>query len=131
MEGDIPGRFTIIVDGRPVANPHENGERVFQAQSGVENSDAAVFELHDGHLVSGDWALGRYRIEDMSLQPKRILWCKREESNELQPVQVEHHGNGPELKFSGGSLVFLDNRLFVPLIDEGLNQRVEIRPLLF
>jgi hypothetical protein len=88
----------IIVDGKPVANPRDNGEPMIQAQSG---DPAAIFELRDGRLFSGEWALGRLNFEDRSLLPKRVLWRKREAVEELQPVQVQEFDGPPELKFSG------------------------------
>ncbi|KAG4292893.1 hypothetical protein FPRO06_12381 [Fusarium proliferatum] len=38
----IPGKFMIIVDGKPVGNPRDNGEPMIQAQPG---DPAAIFEL--------------------------------------------------------------------------------------
>ncbi|KAI1020980.1 hypothetical protein LB503_010206 [Fusarium chuoi] len=94
----IPGRFMIIVDGKPVGNPQDNGEPMIQAQPG---DPAAIFELRDGRLFSGEWALGRLNFEDRSMMPKRVLWRRREEVESLQPVQVQEYGGPPELKFSG------------------------------
>lgn len=94
----IPGRFMIIVDGKPVGNPQDNGEPMIQAQPG---DPAAIFEFRDGRLFSGEWVLGRLNYEDRSMMPKRVLWRRREEVESLQPVQVEEYGGPPELKFSG------------------------------
>ncbi len=94
----IPGKFMIIVGGKPVANPRDNGEPMIQAQPG---DPAAIFEFRDGRLFSGEWALGRLNYEDRSMMPKRVLWRKREEVNDLQPVQFQEDGGPPELKFSG------------------------------
>ncbi|KAF9775879.1 hypothetical protein IL306_005987 [Fusarium sp. DS 682] len=121
----LPGRFMIIVDGKPVTNPQENGEPMIQAQSG---DPAAIFELRDGRLLSGDWALGRLNFEDRSMMPKRVLWRRKEEAQELQPVQVEDFGGSPELKFAGAGLAFIDNKLYAPII-ENENQPIQIRPL--
>ncbi|KAI3579223.1 hypothetical protein IWW34DRAFT_912827 [Fusarium oxysporum f. sp. albedinis] len=113
----------------PVANPQDNGEPMIQAQPG---DPAAIFELRDGRLFSGEWALGRLNFEDRSMMPKRVLWRKREAVEELQPVQVQDFGGPPELKFSviGAGLAFIENKLFAPII-EGENQPVQIRPLPF
>ncbi|KAF4345036.1 hypothetical protein FBEOM_910 [Fusarium beomiforme] len=142
----LPGKFIIVVDGKPVANPQENGEPFIQAQSG---DPPAIFELRGGRLISGDWALGRLHFEDRSLLPKRLLWRRKEEVEELQPVQVEEYGGPPELKFSGigyhpivsytmiltagnagAGLAFIDDKLFAPLL-EGERQSIEIRPVPF
>ncbi|KAI8400139.1 hypothetical protein FOFC_18962 [Fusarium oxysporum] len=116
-----------IVDGKPVANPKDNGEPMIQAQPG---DPAAIFELRDGRLFSGEWALGRLNFEDRSMMPKRVLWRKREAVEELQPVQVQDFGGPPELKFSGAGLAFIENKLFAPII-EGENQPTQIHPLPF
>ncbi|KAF5574206.1 hypothetical protein FPANT_11884 [Fusarium pseudoanthophilum] len=123
----IPGRFMIIVDGKPVGNPRDNGEPMIQAQPG---DPAAIFELRDGRLFSGEWALGRLNFEDRSMMPKRVLWRKRDEVEELQPVQVEEYGGPPELKFSGAGLAFIQDKLYAPII-EGESQPMQIRPLPF
>ncbi|KAG5799716.1 hypothetical protein H9Q69_001227 [Fusarium xylarioides] len=123
----IPGRFMIIVDGKPVANPQDNGEPMIQAQPG---DPAAIFELRNGRLFSGEWALGRLNFEDRSLMPKRVLWRKREEAEELQPVQVQDFDGPPALNFSGAGLAFIENKLFAPII-QGESQSMQIRPLPF
>ncbi|KLP05021.1 uncharacterized protein FFB20_02279 [Fusarium fujikuroi] len=123
----IPGKFMIIVGGKPVANPRDNGEPMIQAQPG---DPAAIFEFRDGRLFSGEWALGRLNYEDRSMMPKRVLWRKREEVNDLQPVQFQEDGGPPELKFSGSGLTFFDNKLYSPII-EGENQPTQIRPVPF
>jgi hypothetical protein len=107
----LPGRFAIFVGGRPVVRPEGQGdeEEYFQARAGGPNSGPppAVFEVQpfdEGlQLVSGEYALGRYRIEDLSLMPKRVGWCKRNQAHMLQPVQIRQGGSGPELSFSGMS----------------------------
>jgi hypothetical protein len=64
-----------------------------------------VFEVQPGfnglQLISGDYALGRYQVEDRSLMPKRVGWCKREQAQMLQPIQIQNGASGPELSFSG------------------------------
>ncbi|KAG4292892.1 hypothetical protein FPRO06_12380 [Fusarium proliferatum] len=62
--------------------------------------------------------------------PKRVLWRKREEVDDLQPVQVEEYGGPPELKFSGSGLAFIDDKLYSPIM-EGENQPTQIRPVPF
>jgi hypothetical protein len=95
----LPHRFTILVDGKHIAKPEQKNEEMFQAQSGDE---PAIFELKDERLVSGGFTLGRWVIENKSLQPKPIMWRKNHEaSEELQPVTVKEGANGPEISFSG------------------------------
>lgn len=106
----LPSRFSIYIDGRPVAipqEPQENHHPIFDAQAGNPGAGTppAVFEVQEGQggiqLVSGSYALGRFQVEDMSLMPKRVGWCKRDEAQMLQPIHVRNEGNGPELSFSG------------------------------
>lgn len=84
-----------------------NEDEYFQARAGGPNSGSppAVFEVKPSHnglqLVSGEYALGRYQIEDLSLMPKRVGWCKRDRAQMLQPIQIEDGVSGPELRFSG------------------------------
>ncbi|SPJ87806.1 uncharacterized protein FTOL_12275 [Fusarium torulosum] len=133
----LPGRFTIFVGGRPVVRPEGQGneDEYFQARAGGPNSGSppAVFEVKPSHnglqLVSGEYALGRYQIEDLSLMPKRVGWCKRDRAQMLQPIQIEDGVSGPELRFSGAKLAIINDMLFTPLLDHEQNERVEIRPM--
>ncbi|KAM0192688.1 hypothetical protein ACHAPA_005789 [Fusarium lateritium] len=133
----LPNRFTIFVDGRPVVSPEGqgDGEEYFQAQAGGPNPGPppAVFEVQPGfnglQLVSGEYALGRYQVEDRSLMPKRVGWCRREQAQMLQPVQVQDGNSGPELSFSGAKLAVINNLLFTPLMEHEQSERVEIRPM--
>jgi hypothetical protein len=95
----LPHRFTIAVDGKHVAKPEQKSEGMFQAQSGDE---PAIFELKDDRLVSGEFALGRWIVEDLTSQPKPIMWGKNDEdSRDLRPVTITEGANGPEIKFYG------------------------------
>ncbi|KAH6951529.1 hypothetical protein DER45DRAFT_648410 [Fusarium avenaceum] len=133
----LPDRFTIFVGGRPVVSPENHGDRedYFQAEAGgpYPGPPPAVFEVQPGpqgiQLVSGEYAFGRHQVEDLSLMPKRVGWCKRNHSQMLQPVQVRPGNDGPELSFSGAKLAIIDNKLFTPLLDHEQNDRIEIRPL--
>ncbi|KAF5024392.1 hypothetical protein F66182_3478 [Fusarium sp. NRRL 66182] len=137
------GQFRIIVNGQPVANPQPTDQEVFPAQAG---GDAAVFRIEDDHIVSGDWALGRFHMEDLSLSPKHVLWCKKERSRELRPACVESNGDRLQVNFSArgnlpgppsppgpsdGRLMFISNELYVPLVDDGMSQEVLIQPVLY
>lgn len=105
----LPNRFTIFVGGRPVVSPENQGDEdeYFQAEAGGPHPGPrpAVFEAQpspDGlQLISGEFALGRHRVEDLSLRPKRVGWCKRDHSHMLQPIEVRPGRDGPELRFSG------------------------------
>jgi hypothetical protein len=105
----LPDRFIIFVDGRPVVSPESQAseEEYFQAEAGGLDSGPppAVFEVQGGHrglqLVSGEYALGRYQIEDRSLMPKRVGWCRKNQSEMLQPIEIRDGNTGPELSFSG------------------------------
>ncbi|KAM0231669.1 hypothetical protein ACHAP5_010985 [Fusarium lateritium] len=133
----LPSRFTIFVDGRPVVSPESQAseEEYFQAQAGGPTSGPppAVFQVQPSYnglqLVSGEYALGRYQVEDLSLMPKRVGWCKRHQAQMLQPIQVQDGNTGPELSFSGAKLAIINDLLFTPLIDHEQSGRVEIRPL--
>ncbi|RGP76704.1 hypothetical protein FLONG3_5144 [Fusarium longipes] len=120
----LPHRFTITVDGKHIAKPEQKSEELFQAETGNE---PAVFELQGDHLVSGDFTLGRWIIENKSLQPKPLMWHKNDEASEkLQPVKVKDGANGPEISFGNNSgLVVHDDKVFAPLIEDEA-QRVEI-----
>ncbi|KIL87445.1 hypothetical protein FAVG1_09151 [Fusarium avenaceum] len=139
MSFSLPSRFNIFIGGRPVVNPEteHDDEEYFQAQAGGPHSGppaAAVFEVQPGpeglQLVSGEYVLGRHRIEDLSLGPKRVGWCKKPHSQMIQPVEVRPGNDGPELRFSGAKLAIIDNKLFTPLLDHEQGERVEIRPLM-
>ncbi|KAF4450441.1 hypothetical protein F53441_6440 [Fusarium austroafricanum] len=108
----LPGRFQIIVNGKPIARPQENGEPTFQAHS---RGPPAIFELHNGHLYCEDWAMGRVLAEDRSPLPKMVMWKKKFEAQDLQPVHVEEFGEKPELRFSGAGLAFIEDKLYAPL----------------
>ncbi|KAG5660052.1 hypothetical protein KAF25_003574 [Fusarium avenaceum] len=133
----LPNRFIIFIDGRPVVSPENHGDReeYFQAEAGGPHPGPppAVFEVRPVpgglNLVSGEYALGRHQVEDRSLMPKRVGWCKRDHSQMLQPVQVRPGNDGLELSFSGAKLAVIENKLFTPLLDHEQSQRVEIRPL--
>ncbi|KAM0559876.1 hypothetical protein ACHAPJ_003824 [Fusarium lateritium] len=128
------GPFKLIVDGQLVAWPKENGESLVQAESG---HNPAVFSLQGDRLVAGEWALGRTMVEDLSFQPKRVVWCKREEARILRPVHMEMNENGPAIKFGDpfpegegyrdSPLKFIDDHLVV-LLQEGVPSDVRVLP---
>ncbi|WZH49730.1 uncharacterized protein QYS62_010937 [Fusarium acuminatum] len=133
----LPDRFIIFVDGRPVVSPESQAseEEYFQAEAGGLDSGPppAVFEVQGGHrglqLVSGEYALGRYQIEDRSLMPKRVGWCRKNQSEMLQPIEIRDGNTGPELSFSGAKLAIINDKLFAPLMEDEQSGRVEIRPM--
>ncbi|GKU10042.1 unnamed protein product [Fusarium langsethiae] len=112
----LPHRFTIVVDGKHVAKPEQKSEEMFQAQSGDE---PAIFELKGDRL-----------FEDMTDQPKPIMWRKNEEdSRDLRPVTVTDGANGPEIKFyDSHGITIRDGKLFA-IMAGGTeeSQSVEIR----
>ncbi|RGP71038.1 hypothetical protein FSPOR_3726 [Fusarium sporotrichioides] len=122
----LPHRFTIVVDGKHVAKPEQKSEEMFQAQSGDE---PAIFELKGDRLVSGDFTLGRWIVEDMTDQPKPIMWRKNEEdSRDLRPVTVTDGANGPEIKFyDSHGIAIRDGKLFAIMAGTEESQSVEIR----
>ncbi|QPC71126.1 hypothetical protein HYE68_001878 [Fusarium pseudograminearum] len=122
----LPHHFTITVDGKHVAKPVQKSEEMFQAESGDE---PAIFELKDDRLVSGDFTLGRWIVEDLSSHPKPIMWRKNEEeSRDLRPVTVTHGINGPEIRFyDSQGIAIHDGKLFA-IMDQNKeeSQSVEI-----
>lgn len=99
----LPRRFSISIDGKPVAMPKGQIEEQTQAQAvGFGNDDGpAIFEIQDEHLVSGPFVMGRFFVEDRSLMPKRVSWFNRERMDQVQPVHVEFGEKGPEIKLRG------------------------------
>lgn len=98
---DIDKPFTIEIAGATIAKVTEtDNEEMIQAATGT---DAAIFTLKEGHLLSGDWVLGRYQVEDRSLLPKKLLWIKASESGaeRLQLVYAEKDGESYKLRFTG------------------------------
>ncbi|RBR08528.1 uncharacterized protein FIESC28_10218 [Fusarium coffeatum] len=134
MAYNLPRRFSISIDGKPVAMPEGQVEERSQAFS-VENGGGrpAIFEIQDDHLVSGDLVLGRSMVEPMIAAPKPVIWCHKENMRQLQPVQVENRGNGPEIRFRGEKLAYMSGLLCSPMFhDEEFNsQKVEVRPVPF
>lgn len=108
MAYNLPRRFSISIDGKPVAMPRSNIEDWPQATP-LENGGErpAIFEIKDDHLVSGDYVLGRSMIEPMIVAPKPVFWCHKQNIGQIQPVQVEDRGNGPEIRFRGKALLSL------------------------
>ncbi|QPC71128.1 hypothetical protein HYE68_001880 [Fusarium pseudograminearum] len=125
----LPRRFSISINGRPIGMPRSNPDEPTQAKACDMGDEPAVFEIQDRHLVSGPFAMGRHCVEDLSLRPKRVLWCPREQMGMLRPVDVLDKGNGPELGLSGGKLAYDNGQLVCPLIPGGEEQRVEILPM--
>ncbi|CEI61848.1 hypothetical protein FVEN_g2901 [Fusarium venenatum] len=123
----LPPRFIIVVDGKHVAKPEQKGEEMFQAQSGDE---PAIFELKGDRLVSGDYALGRWIVEDVSAQPKPIMWRKNEEeSGDLRPVTVTDGAHGPEISFYDSTGIAIHEGKLFAVLAHGTEraQSVEIR----
>lgn len=94
--------FTIEIDGRPIAQVKESAEDKTQAQLG---SEAAVFSLKNGKLVSGQWLLARNLTEDRSLLPKKVAWYKKNAENEgiIKPVCAKKEGDSYKLLFESKS----------------------------
>ena len=98
----LPSRFSIEVNGKPIAKISDSESTKTQAK--VEpGCDAAVFELKNGRLGSDGWMLGRNLTEDRSMLPKKVLWFKMSEEQEktVQPVTAEKDGDSYVLRFGG------------------------------
>ncbi|KAJ3546157.1 hypothetical protein NM208_g2141 [Fusarium decemcellulare] len=120
----IDGSFTIRVDGKNISHPSGGShEPRIPAQPG---SEPAVFNLRNCHLESGDWVLGRFQVEDLSLRPKHVYWFKKDQAHGVQPVFAVPNGSSFDLKFAGASLAIIDDKLYSPLLDEP-RQPVEIK----
>ena len=91
--------FTIEVDGKPIAKPANDAEDRVPAKTGT---DAAIFKLEDGRLLSDNWALGRNVTENRAFLPKPVLWFKLEDNMErkMKPVSAEQDGDSLKLKFA-------------------------------
>lgn len=108
MAYNLPRRFSITIDGKPVAMPRSNVDERPQATPLEGGGDRpAVFEIEWNHLVSGDYVLGRSMIEPMIIAPKPIIWCHKDNMGQILPVEVEDRGDGPELRFRGKEISFL------------------------
>ncbi|KAF5662682.1 hypothetical protein FHETE_7788 [Fusarium heterosporum] len=131
----VPSRFLIFVDGRPLPMPSPGSlEDGYRCIAEIEGGDPpAIFELRQeeygpGQLVSGPFALGRHRVEDLSLRPKPIIWVKAEDIHSLQPLEVRDRGNGNEIIFQGRQGIILqEGKLFSPLLDDHPPAKVELR----
>ncbi|KAF2662082.1 hypothetical protein K491DRAFT_687052 [Lophiostoma macrostomum CBS 122681] len=100
----LDSSFTIEVDGKPIARPANDAEDRTPAKTGTE---AAIFKLQDGRLLSGDWALSRNVTENRAFLPKPVLWFKLEEDTEtrMKPVSAEQEGDSLKLKFAKAPLI--------------------------
>ncbi|KAL4731596.1 hypothetical protein ACLX1H_000571 [Fusarium chlamydosporum] len=127
----LPRRFSISIDGKPVAMPKGQIEEQTQAQAvGFGNDDGpAIFEIQDEHLVSGPFVMGRFFVEDRSLMPKRVSWFNRERMDQVQPVHVEFGEKGPEIKLRDGGWAYRDGQVISPLLPDMMSQNVEITPV--
>lgn len=101
----LPSPFTIEIDGKPIAQIKDSAEDKTQA---ILGSEAAVFNLKDGKLVSGQWLLARNLTEDRSLLPKKVAWYKKNVENEgiIKPVSAKKEGDSYELFFESESSQF-------------------------
>jgi hypothetical protein len=97
----LPRRFSISIDGKPVAMPKGDPMERPQAQAVNRGEEPAVFQIENDHLVSGPFVMGRQYMEDRSLMPKRVVWCFKDQMNSMQPVQVEQHGDSPHISLNG------------------------------
>ncbi|CAI6243067.1 unnamed protein product [Periconia digitata] len=109
--------FTIEIDGKPVAAVGENAEDGIHAQLGTE---AAIFTLSSGQLISGDWILGRSLMEDRSMGPKKLCWFKSqpEAAQKLHAVSALEDDKSQKLQFGGGGMIAEGNGVFVDLLGE-------------
>jgi hypothetical protein len=108
----LPRRFSITIDGTPVAMPHTSPDERPQAEAvGRGGNRPAIFEIENEHLVSGPLVMGRSSMEDRSLMPKRVIWCSKDDMYEVQPVRVEMNENGPQIKLRGMRLLLTDMKL--------------------
>lgn len=97
----LPRRFSITIDGMPVAMPKSDPQERPQAEPARNGERPAVFEIVENHLVCGELVMGRSFIEDRSLMPKRVIWSPVQEMNQIQPIRVEQGEDGPELRLQG------------------------------
>ncbi|RGP69193.1 hypothetical protein FLONG3_7829 [Fusarium longipes] len=125
----LPRRFSISIDGQPIAMPTSVPDRTQAQPVGPGGFQPAVFEVWNEHLVAGPFVMGRVFAEDRSLMPKRVVWCERDDVNQVQPVQVQMGEDGPQIKLSGGGMAFHEGRLVSPLLPGQLNQIVKIVPV--
>ena len=111
----LDSRFTIELNGSPIANVGNNAEDKTQARTG---SEAAVFTLRDGRLQNGDWVLGRNKTENRSMLPKEVYWFKSstDDDKRVQPVAAHQDGDDIQLKFGGASLKLEDDSIFADLL---------------
>ncbi|KAJ4002634.1 hypothetical protein NW752_002545 [Fusarium irregulare] len=124
----LPRRFSITIDGMPVAMPKSDPRERPQAEPARNGERPAVFEIVENHLVCGELVMGRSFMEDRSLMPKRVIWSPIQEMNQIQPIRVEQGEDGPELRLQDGKLAYLDGRLFSPILPDMDNQKVILRP---
>jgi hypothetical protein len=94
----IPSPFTIKINGKPVTKLDQNAEDPSPSKVG---KDAAVFNLKNNRLQSGDWYMGRDLMENRSFGPKKVSWYKANVENEkrVQPVTAKKEGDAYQLIF--------------------------------
>ena len=98
----LPRRFSITIDGLPVAMPKTDPREHPQAEPARHGEEPAIFEIQNDHLVCGPLVMGRLFFEDRSLMPKRVIWSPIHEMEQVQPIQVQEGEDGrPELKLRG------------------------------
>lgn len=95
----IPSKFTIEINGKPIAKVDDAAEDHTQAKLG---QDAAVFSLKDSRLQSGEWIIGRNWTENRSFGPKKVSWYKANADNEqqVQPVTAKKDADTYHLIFT-------------------------------
>jgi hypothetical protein len=108
--------FLIELNGKPIVKVVDNGgdERPHARTVGNE---PAVFTLRSGELQHEEWLMGRWTVEDRSINPKRVLWFRSGERNAVQPVSAVPEGDSIQLQFRGRPLMAAEDRVFVQLMD--------------
>ncbi|OAL44086.1 hypothetical protein IQ07DRAFT_615920 [Pyrenochaeta sp. DS3sAY3a] len=118
----IPSKFTIEINGKPIANVDDGAEDHTQAKLG---QDAAVFSLKDSRLQSGGWIIGRNWTENRSFGPKKVSWYKANADNEeqVQPVTAKKEADTYHLIFTNGNLMVNDDEMvLVDLIGDSQSE---------
>lgn len=96
----VNGSFTIQINDQPVCLVEDSSEPRIHASLGTS---PAVFSLIDGRLESGDWILGRFLVEDRSLNPKKVFWFKKQDTDLklVQKTLAVPNGDSLVLVFAG------------------------------
>jgi hypothetical protein len=94
----IPSQFTIKINGKPIAKVDDGADDHTQGKLG---QDAAVFNLKDSQLQSGEWIIGRDWTENRSFGPKKVSWYKANADSEkqVQPVTAKKEADTYSLVF--------------------------------